>query len=342
MRLSWDTPNHHSPTRHEPDVLFWCARAVPFNGFTLQHGALGGSETEVVWCAEALAARGKSVVVATMARDAACANGVLYLPANELDITWSAKVKALIVLRYVNELPPIEHERLIGWATDIPDGVYRPIVEELKTRGGTLVCVSEWQKEQFPVPELRRVVIPNGLPDVVYERGGATPLKIPGRYVYASAAQKGLDATLKLWATLRDTYPTKKAWKDKELIVCSPGYDEPKDAAGRPGVRVVGGLSFSDLCGMIASAQGLFYVNTMPETFGIVLALAEALGTPAYMCGLNGLGGAEEVVASNTVTRDPDRFVRMVVDGVPLVHVPQDRWDFRWSRVVEQWLRVLE
>jgi hypothetical protein len=90
---------------------------------------------------------------------------------------------------------------------------------------------------------------------------------------------------------------------------------------------------------MIASAQGLFYVNTMPETFGIVLALAEALGTPAFMCGLNGLGGAEDTVAENVVTRDPDRFVKMVLDprewGGP-VHR-----DFRWSVVVEQWLRVL-
>ena len=334
-RLSWDTPNSHKPTHYEPDVLFWSVCAVPFNGFTLEHAPLGGSETEVVWCAEALASRGKRVVVATLAKDAAQKNGVLYLPANELGTTWTAKPRALVALRY-GALPPIEHERLLCWATDIPDGEYRPIVEELKSRDGTLVCVSEWQAEQFPVNGLRKVVIPNGLPDAVYNRS-ATPLKIPGRYVYASAAQKGLDATLKLWNVLRSEYPTKKRWKDHELLVCSPGYDAPDAAKDQPGVRVLGGLSFTDLCGTLASAQGLFYVNTLPETFGIVLALAEALGTPAFMCGLHGLGGAEETVAENTMTKDPDRFVAML-NGPPDEVVP---YNFRWSRVVEQWLRVL-
>lgn len=335
LRLSWDTPNHHEPTLHEPDVLFWSVCAVPFNGFTQRHGALGGSETEVVWCAEALAARGRRVVVATLAKDASELNGVLYLPANELGLTWKAKAKNLVVLRYVNTLPEIEHEKLLCWATDIPDGVYRPIVEELQARKGTLVCVSAWQREQFPVPGLERVVIPNGLPDSVYDRPRA--LKQPGRYVYASAAQKGLDATLKLWSVLRTTYPTKKQFSKNELLVCSPGYDKPDAAKDAPGVRVLGGLSFADLCGTIASAEGLFYVNTLPETFGIVLALAEALGTPAYMCGLNGLGGAEDTVAENTITRDPDRFVRMVVEGREM----HDARDFRWSHVVDEWLEVL-
>ena len=336
MRLSWDTPNQHSPTPYEPDVVFWSTCAVAFNGFTMNHGPLGGSETEVVWCAEALAARGLRVVVATNAKDAARARGVLYLPAKELGITWTAKTKTLVALRY-GELPLLEHEKLVVWATDIPDGSYRPIVEELEARKGTLVCVSKWQAEQFPVPGLHKVVIPNGLPDEVYDRPQS--VKVPGRYVYASAAQKGLDATLKLWGMLRSEYPTKKRFKDCELVVCSPGYDEPSAADGQPGVKVVGGLSFGDLCGTIASAQGLFYVNTLPETFGIVLALAEALGTPAYMAALNGLGGAEDTVASNTVTRDPDRFVKMVTDPFPARELAA--LDFRWSKVVEHWLRVI-
>lgn len=336
MRLSWDTPNTHAPTQYAPDVLFWCSSAVPFNGFTLEHGPLGGSETEVVWCAEALASRGLSVVVATPTRDASACKGVTYLPANELGVTWQAKTKNLVALRNPQALPPIEHERLLCWATDIPDESYRPIVEALRERDGTLVCVSQWQADEFPsLSGLRKTVISNGLPDEVY--GRPKPLKIPGRYVYASAAQKGLDATLKLWSVLRSTYPTKKRFQGAELLVCSPGYDAPDAANDQPGVKVLGGQSFTNLCGTIASAEGLFYVNTLPETFGIVLALAEALGTPAFMCGINGLGGAEETVFENTITRDPDRFVSMVTQGGQLGRFN----DFRWSRVVAQWLRVL-
>ncbi len=311
------------------DVLFWATYATPFNGESPRTGALGGSEAEVVWCAEALAARGKRVIVATRDEGASECNGVRYLPAAELGSTWTVKPRALVALR-LSELPKIGYDRLLCWATDIPNAAYHPVVDRLVAEQGTLICVSHWQAREFSSRPVQKTVIPNGLPDDVY---GRSPLaKVPGTYVYASAAAKGLGATIDQWQRLCSLDA-----RFTELLVCSPGYDSPDLAVGKSNVRVVGGLAFADLCNVVAQAQGLFYVNQVPETFCIMGALAEALGTPAFIAATQGLCGLADSVASPTISRDVAGLLPLVQRGVGQVSAH----DFRWSRVVDDWLRVV-
>jgi hypothetical protein len=89
-------------------------------------------------------------------------------------------------------------------------------------------------------------VIPCMLPDEFYEPLPA-PVKLDERrhrYVYGSAAMKGLAPTLELWRELKRS--KSYHWRKAELVVCSPGYDaiDPKLLEGCRDVVVHHGLYF--------------------------------------------------------------------------------------------------
>ena len=170
------------------------------------------------------------------------------------------------------------------------------------------------------------------------------PPLFPHRFVYASAACKGLQQTLEAWAKL--PLP-----KDAELVVTNPGYDtyeaeriirelQPKQ------VKYLGVMpSMDDVADILAESAGLFYVNTHAECTSITLAMCEALGRRVHMLCLQGLGGVKETVSSPLVTEDPKEFSR---DFLLSLHEKEEKeWqhgeplDFSATSAAKAWLDLL-
>jgi hypothetical protein len=180
--------------------------------------------------------------------------------------------------------------------------LYRP--EYYRSERIPHVFVSHFQKEGFPRQTSRDRVIYPVMGDHV--RMLASVPKIPNRWIYPTAANKGLVATLERWkqhfAGVRgvNRLPESIAqlpgsceqdgsrWiaQRPELVVTSSGYDEPPPGlCEQYGARWIGKRPPEGLALEIARSTGIFYANTAPETFGMTVAIGRALGcTLAVAC----------------------------------------------------------
>lgn len=339
------------PNLNEPfDVISFDACGQPFDGWTPELSGLGGSESQDILVLEALAARGYRVLSLNRIPSPAFRNGVLYYPIGMALAEGKLKTKNLILNR-ISALPMnIETERTFIRATDIySEFSGYGIHEQLFTDGEqkpTLVCVSKWQANGFPA-DWPKVVIPNMLPGWVYEEDRKKPRNAPAHaFIYASAALKGLQETIDLFAQLKKS----PAFKNATLDVCCPAYSAPQSVTA-PGVRYLGSLGFVDLVAAYQKHRHLLHVSTFQETFGIAHVLAEVLGLCPIVLQARGADALSEVLNATTVTteqsrfkavleqigKDPQSFRNASSDGGGF-----DPKDYRASTVIEQWLRLLD
>jgi len=155
-----------------------------------------------------------------------------------------------------------------------------------------------------------------------------------------------------LWSQLRHTYAFKKA----TLIVTSPGYDAPEFEQLRqtPGVVFEQQRTQGDMMMRLADSDGIFMVNTLPETFGCVQTMAEIAGRPCWaLCGRldhntgqvhfgseEATGGLREVLANPwSIHTDPVMFAQEI--SKPKWPALEPARDYRMSKLLPQWLDVL-
>jgi len=177
-----------------------------------------------------------------------------------------------------------------------------PVLAEL---GVTVVCVSEFQRQQVRavlsrVPAARRVAavtIYNPVDDELTP--DSSPVD-PSKLVFFSSPNKGLAFALDAFRAVRHDMP------DLRLRVGSPGYKSLRRAriervdGGVEGVDWLGALPHARIIAEVRSALCVFYPNfVLPETFGLVLAEARAVGTPVLT---HACGAAGEVLADAPVT----------------------------------------
>jgi hypothetical protein len=340
-------------------VLISQSGGLPATGSTIRRQPTGGSELQVVVLAEALAARGLRVGITGPFFAFALDRGVAYVPLCEVvgrsdphggPSRPSAKLRTrVLVSERFGALPPgVEFERVVFDLHDIPDQRLGHVAQAM-----------------HEIPEARCVVhspfaaslldgwpsvsvIPCMLPDEFYE-----PLPKPvklneraHRYVYGSAALKGLAPTLELWRELKREKGYH--WKKAQLVVCSPGYDaiDPRLLEGVKDVVVQHGLSPMGMQALLSASDGVFMVSTYPETFGIVFHQAEIAGVPAYVLRAHGNADALDTTLANPEMVVDRRNGEEVEEFVSLVEDPFDAplkpaHDFSVSAVLPQWLDVL-
>ena len=250
-----------------------------------------------------------------------------------------------MISRYSSLPPSIIADRVVVSATDIYGKWHhhqKSLLDDTEGHGAcaTLVCVSQWQASLFP-ETWRKQVIPAMLDDYIYELNSTA--KNPNKFVYASAAVKGWDATLAMWKGLRSRHPE---LREAELHVTTPGYDQPTDDGSWAAHRVywAGVIPPKQLAAFMADAAGLVYVNTFPETFCAVAAIAEAVGCQCHILLAGSSEGAiRTTTQGGTVTSYPEQFEREFVElynGILTVeNAPPN--DFRVSSVIPRWLEVL-
>jgi hypothetical protein len=241
-----------------------------------------------------------------------CPDGVLYVPAAKTADYWPSK--ALVITRYSvcphawgAPTPP----RIVIRATDLCCDAYGHHQTMLKTSRAALIAVTTWHADMFSYAQ-ERVVIPPML--------GPAPAdvtKVPRRFVYGSGPVKGLSATVKKWLEMREKY---SELNTAELLLMSPGWgDWPAEPAynEKTGIRFIGNPTPAEYQRIVASAEGLFFVNTFTETFCCLAALAERDKTRTHILCKAGFGGIPEALVNHTLlTDDEGQFERNFIEAL--------------------------
>ena len=275
----------------------WALR--PYGAAGESQAGLGGTETTVIAVAEGLSAEAE-VTLHQAARAAPTpegAPGLRCLPfvaddlsalrgADRVIVINSDKVAAIIA-------KGMPEARVTVWLHVVPGKRHRAMGQDLSELGVGIVCVSERHvalvRDRLHPSDVQMRAIYNPLPGGLSPDG--TP-RDPDRLFFASSPHKGLAEVIERFAEARAALP------GLSLRIADPGYlDWPVDRLGDAGITVLGRLSRAQVIEEMRAALCLFYPQTsFAETFGIVLAEANAVGCPVLVH--RGLGANDEVASS--------------------------------------------
>lgn len=284
-----------------------CARA--YDTDTLHHEALGGTEATVVRIADAL---GAQVVQHNRTR----ASGH-YVPPDR-----DPGVGCVVVNRDSRALPTVRrlypNARIFLWLHDrLRPGSRRArwlastaaLLRDLEVR---IICVSDTQRAAVEAtlrwmradPRIRARTIYNPIDDALQPDGSPVDER---KLVFLSSPNKGLKFTLDVFRALRRHMP------DLELVVGNPGYKHA-GWASIDGVRYLGPQPQERMHAEVRTALCTFFPNfVIPETFGLVFAESNALGTPvlSHDCGAAReiIGDARQILPVSAAQRAYERLV---------------------------------
>lgn len=231
--------------------------------------------------------------------------------------------------------------RVLCWLHVFPGRHNRSLTAELRAADIEVVCVSEthanWLRQFLGAnaPSIRHIYNPIA-DDLVPDD---TP-RDPDLLLFASSPHKGLGQVFRRFEALRDRFPHLK------LAIANPGYLAWPTGRVLAGVRPLGRLEHRDLIGWMRRALCLFAPqDEFAETFGLVIAEANAVGCPALL--QRGLGANDEVASDLGQcidASDPDMIADRIANwrtAEPASPRAQARPDFRLSSVTAQWSALL-
>jgi glycosyltransferase involved in cell wall biosynthesis len=319
----------------------------PYDTRVLEQEALGGTEATVTRLAESLASRGHIVKVAQHCRSEVSNTGsVLYAPFGHPDgfrPTHVIVLRAPAALRVAKKQFP--SAKLYIWCHDIFGGpVWTDGFPALVETQTVPVVVSDWHKSQMyeamrainfrgviPARRIYNPIADNLAPD-------DTPVD-KSKLVFFSSPHKGLERTLQVFERFVD-FPE---LADMKLYIANPGYFKDAETGGLRNVVNLGAVPHSEVIRHVRSSLAVFHLNNVfPETFGLVHAEANAVGTPFL---------SSRVGATPEVTDHPGELIdvsdtKAVIDricawrkyGRPKVRGSPN---FKLSRITTEWEQFL-
>lgn len=311
----------------------------PYDSQTLKSEALGGTEATIIRVAEGLARTGLFRVVVEQHNRAeqSASIPVYYRPPRSTDYAeYVISLRAPETLIRAKERFPNAKHYL--WNHDLMVPYTAQALVPLS--GFEAIAVSNFHKSQmvdvlrpqgytgqFPVK-----VVYNPIDDSLEPDG--TPVD-RNKLVFFSSPHKGLDYALEVFSNLRRFNP------DFTLYLANPGYLADSDRTVE-GINRLGPLSHANVLLHVRASLCVFYPNLVfPETFGLVFAEANAVGTPVIT---HPIGAATEVLSHPYETvdcRNPkaliDRVMSWYDGGRPRVKANPK---FRLSNVLKSWLRL--
>lgn len=162
-----------------------------------------------------------------------------------------------------------------------------------------------------------------------------TPGRDLNKLLFLSAPNKGLKQVLKTFQQIN------RHLKDLQLYIANPGYreDQPEDILN---VHYLGALPPEEVKHHIATSLCVFYPqNTFAETFGLIYAEANALGTPVMA---HDIGAAREILHPNNPLIDADdnyQITKTLVEWQRALPEVCYRNEFNDEAVYRQWTKVL-
>lgn len=325
----------------------------PYSPRVLKEEPLGGTEATVTRVAEALSGLGHQVRVTQKVRTESEKYGAEYTPFGTNDdfkATHVVMLRAPLMLRTAVKQYP--NAKLYLWCHDLfnpkdwVDGA-----QAIVDTQAIPIFVSDWHKTEFH-QMLGSIQFKGGIPskriynpidlDLVPD---TTPVD-KDKLVFFSSPHKGLEHTLKVFECFRNF----QELKDTKLYIANPGYFQFKDIQGlRPiesvkNVVTLGPLTHSDVIKHVRSALAVLHLNPVyPETFGLVHAEANAVGTPFLT---SPFGANHEIIDHPQETLDVmdnkkviDRIISWKLYGRPKVRANPN---FRINKIAREWLEIFE
>lgn len=316
----------------------------PYDPLVLKSQPLGGTEATVTRIAERLAAT-LPVHVIQHNRRIKESYEASYLPVDDI---MTLQPKVVVVLRDSKIIPFVRTQwpkaKIFLWCHDLPSQELIQHIPMLQECECTLITVSHYLKNAIlnivrSSLELERKlnieVIHNPIDDELVSNNEQEYSK--HKLTFLSSPHKGLEHTLKMFACLKYRHPK------LELYVANPGYLKSHSEI-QNGVHYLGALSHANVLEHVRDSFCVFYPNYIhPETFGLVFAEANALGTPVLS---HPFGAAEEVLDNAELQLTDCRLINKVVDrfeawytyGRPTVKANEQ---FRTKEVIKKWIGIL-
>jgi glycosyltransferase involved in cell wall biosynthesis len=317
---------------------------TPYDPFILNKRVLGGTEATIIRLVEKLGEKIPILVAQNRRHQTTLSRNVIYSPTSLRLL--SDKWHAVIVNRNCNiAIDSLAHFKDIPiwvWFHDLIQENHFPYFKAMCENRIGSVFVSNYQRNLmlelcarngYSPPMEKLVCISNPIDDQLYPDN--TPVN-KNKLMFASSAVKGLKETVEAFKVLLQYNPAFK------LIVTDPGYSRP-GLVQMPNVEYMGPLRHEVNIQLFREVLCLFYINRVhPETFGLVLAEANAVGTPVLT---HPLGAAPEVLDdprqymdTSDLHKVAERIMEWHGGKRPSV---KGRDEFRLSSVCKQWEKIL-
>ncbi len=274
-------------------VIGFFADGLSFDGGTIHHRSLGGSESAVYYMARELRLLGYEVWVVSNCDQPGAYEGVRYVHKRDFkSLALQTEFDVFIVSRFYSFFQVPFRSRLnILWNHDMLGNKF--ILMKYLPRIQVLFNLSRFHVESYlaKIPELKPMIrqTRNGIDPAAVNRAALGREKIQGKMIYASRPERGLKILLEsIWPKLRSTFP------ELELYIC--GYEVDGQAIPAkvknlysyldgliresPGVHPLGALSKEDYYLHLAESQLMLYPCDFPEISCIVALEAQGCKTP--------------------------------------------------------------
>ncbi|HSN70818.1 MAG TPA: glycosyltransferase family 4 protein [Steroidobacteraceae bacterium] len=335
----------------------------PYDERVMAERGLGGTEATVVRVAGELSKR-HEVVVAQSARTSPETGGrVRYVPLDGEDMGVDATPDCVIAVRkpllvtqaatrfpdarFVLWLHNWQRPELLYWRADLVrtrcrivtvSDAHRRHTDSL-VNGATARALATLTRTARRIP-IERIYNPID-PQL---RADATRFD-PDKLIFFSAPYKGLAQILTTFREVRRAIPGLQlciAGRDVATLRSDPTLSA--NALDQPGVTVLGRLPQREVLRHVRESLCVFYPqNRYPETFGLVLAEANAVGTPVLAHDFGSareiLGGAEQLVPATDVEQIVAKLMQWRLGKRPVL---EPRRDFDLYAIAAAWERLLQ
>lgn len=335
--------------------------STPYDGEIMRHAAVGGTEASLVTVAEGLAAT-HQVAVEQLGRPYPLefTPSLRYLPLHTPRPFGDQAADVVVILRriravsaYRRRFPKARiHLWLHNWQR--PEVALKRII--LARNRCSLITVSDALLRStdrlingFPA-RLLGSIAGAGRPIPIQRIYNPVKLETPtnraelnrNQMIFFSTANKGLDQVVTTFESVRKRLP------EMELVVAGSTEEGVEShvpgCTQKPGIRFLGKIPRRELFLEVRKSLCVFYPQSKhPETFGLVFAEANALGTPVLA---HDFGSAAEILQDPSQlvdAADHNAIVERIIkwrDGArPKV---EGREEFSPQVVVNQWHRLLE
>lgn len=358
------TKKNTSDFVHKELYVFY-ANSIPFNGYSVKSGPLGGAESAVVYLSRELARLGKRVVVFTQTQDEGFFDNVEYKNCAAFPAFVQRTIFDVFVSVRDVEIfkTPIYARLRMLWMHDAHD---QPHVRSLSDHRvlasiDKIITLSQWQTEQiknvFSIPDEKFFISRNGVNKAYFKKYYKKRKK---RLVYTSTPFRGLDVLLDCFPLIRKQVPDVELAVFSSMKVYGMSSEDDQERFGdvyerckQDGVYLYGSVKQEELARKLAESYLFVYPNHFAETSCIAALEAQAAGTPCVASANGALGetichGKTGMIISGDVCSDD--FKRDFVDGVVRYLQDEQLWaehsqagrewileTHNWQTIAEEW-----
>ena len=316
-----------------------------YSGMPGQMTGLGGTESTLVRIAESLAPRSRITVRQSAWQGPETLAGGVRYGSFDAKRALPEAPNVIVVVNSWKVAPKLARlhpgTRVIVWQHVFPGRHNRALAPALRRAGVEMLCVSAsqaaWMRSFLgadapAIGHIHNPIADDLVPDATR--------RDPDLLLFASSPHKGLGQVFRQFEVLKARIPS------LHLAVADPGYLCWPTGPVPSGVIPLGRLDQPKLINWMRRALCLFYPqDQFAETFGLVIAEANAVGCPALLH--RGLGANDEVASDPGQcidTRCPEAIASRVDDWRGAVNqrpLASPRPEFRLSRLADQWAAFL-